>query len=66
MAVLLTNNERMLRDIRAKGFAIQTRNAYTETPGKTSSIAVPLFQDDRVVGALALIFFASAVNMGEA
>jgi IclR family mhp operon transcriptional activator len=66
MAVLLTSNERMLQDIRARGFATQARNAYTATPGKTSSIAVPLFQDNRVVGALALIFFASAVSMAEA
>ena len=66
MAVLLTSNERMLADIRARGFATQARNAYTATPGKTSSVAVPLFQNDRVVGALALIFFASAVSMAEA
>lgn len=66
MAVLLTSNERMLAEIRERGFATQARNAYTATPGKTSSIAVPLFQNDRVVGALALIFFASAVSMAEA
>jgi IclR family transcriptional regulator, mhp operon transcriptional activator len=66
MAVLLTSNERMLAEIRERGFATQARNAYTATPGKTSSIAVPLFEGDRVVGALALIFFASAVSMAEA
>ena len=66
MAVLLTSNERMLDDIRARGFATQARNAYTATPGKTSSIAVPLFQNNQVAGALALIFFASAVSMAEA
>ncbi len=66
MAVLLTSNERMLAEIRERGFATQARNAYTATPGKTSSIAVPLFEGERVVGALALIFFASAVSMGEA
>ena len=66
MAVLLTSNERMLADIRTRGFATQARSAYTATPGKTSSIAVPLFQNDRVAGALALIFFASAVSMAEA
>jgi IclR family mhp operon transcriptional activator len=66
MAVLLTSSERMLQEIRARGFATQARNAYTATPGKTSSIAVPLFHHDRVIGALALIFFASAVSMAEA
>ncbi|OYU15157.1 MAG: IclR family transcriptional regulator [Alphaproteobacteria bacterium PA4] len=66
MAVLLTSSEKMLMDIRARGFATQARNAYTATPGKTSSIAVPIFQNGRVCGALALIFFASAVSMAEA
>ncbi len=66
LAVLLTSNEKMLSDIRQRGYATQARNAYTATPGKTSSIAVPLFQKDRVTGSLALIFFASAVSMAEA
>lgn len=66
MAVLLTSQGRMLQEIRAQGFATQARNTYTATPGKTSSIAVPLRQHDRVIGALTLIFFASAVSMKEA
>lgn len=66
LAVLLTSSEKMIQDIRAKGYATQARNAYTATPGKTSSIAVPLFKDDHVIGAMALIFFASAVPMAEA
>lgn len=66
MALLLTSQGRMLQDIRARGFATQARNTYTATPGKTSSIAVPLRQHNRVIGALALIFFASAVSMKEA
>ncbi len=66
LAVLLTSSEKMLADIRARGYATQARNAYTATPGKTSSIALPLFQNGRVVGALALVFFASAVSMSEA
>ncbi len=66
MAVLLTSSEKMLDEIRVRGFATQARNAYTATPGKTSSIAVPLFQDNKVAGSLALIFFASAVSMAEA
>ena len=66
MAVLLTSQGRMLQDIRARGFATQARNTYTATPGKTSSIAVPLREHGRVIGALTLIFFASAVSMKEA
>lgn len=66
MAGLLLRDDSLLRDIRAKGYATQARNAYTATPGKTSSLAVPLFRGDRLVGAMALVFFASAMPMARA
>lgn len=66
LAVLLTSSEKMLQDIRARGYATQARNVYTATPGKTSSIAMPLFMDGHAVGSLGLIFFASAVTMADA
>lgn len=66
MAVLTLHDENLFRDIRAKGYATQARNGYTATPGKTSSIAVPLFRQDRVIGSMALIFFASAMTMRQA
>ncbi|WP_416906765.1 MAG: helix-turn-helix domain-containing protein [Polymorphobacter sp.] len=66
LAVLLTSSEKMLTDIRTKGYATQARNIYTATPGKTSSIAMPLFKDGVAIGALGLIFFASAFTMAEA
>jgi IclR family transcriptional regulator, mhp operon transcriptional activator len=66
MAVLTLHDEKLFEDIRTKGYATQARNAYTATPGKTSSIAVPLFRQDQVVGAMALIFFASAMTMRQA
>jgi IclR family mhp operon transcriptional activator len=56
----------MLAQIRAKGYATQARNAYTATPGKTSSLAAPLFRGQQVVGALSLVFFASAMPMRQA
>jgi IclR family mhp operon transcriptional activator len=65
-ARLILRNDRLLAQVREAGYATQARNAYTATPGKTSSIAVPLFRDGRVVAALSLIFFASAMPMGEA
>jgi len=65
-AVLTLHDESLFKDIRAKGFATQARNAYTATPGKTSSIAVPLFRGNQVAGAMALIFFASAMTMRQA
>jgi IclR family transcriptional regulator, mhp operon transcriptional activator len=66
LAALLLHKGALIDDIRAKGYATQVRNLYTSTPGKTSSIAVPLFDGNRVVGSMALIFFASAMSMDEA
>ncbi len=66
MARLLLSDRKLLSDIRAAGYATQARNVYTATPGKTSSIAVPLFRRGRVAGALSLIFFASAMTMRDA
>jgi len=66
LAVLLTSSQRMLDEIRAKGYGTQARNAYTPQPGKTSSLSVPLFNERRVVGAMVLIYFASAITMAEA
>ncbi|MCS6987573.1 MAG: helix-turn-helix domain-containing protein [Sphingomonadaceae bacterium] len=66
MGRLLLAEPTLLERIRAQGHATQARNVYTAHPGKTSSLAVPVFRDDRVVGALALIFFASAMRMREA
>lgn len=66
MATLLLSNDSLLREIRTKGFATQSRNAYTANPGKTSSIAVPLFRDGKVAGSIVLIFFAVAMPMEKA
>lgn len=63
---LLLETGTLLEEIRRTGFATQGRNRYTATPGKTSSIAVPVFEGDRVAGALSLIFFASAMTMDQA
>ena len=56
----------MLSEIRQNGYAIHRRSRYNATPGKTSSIAVPVFANCQVVGILALSFFASALTMEEA
>jgi IclR family transcriptional regulator, mhp operon transcriptional activator len=62
----LAQNGAMFEEIRARGYAVQGRNKNTATPGKTSSIAVPIFQDDRVVAALAVSYFASALSAEQA
>lgn len=54
------------RKIREQGYAAVARNHYSANPGKTSSIAVPLFEGDRLVGSLAMIFFANAMSMTDA
>jgi IclR family mhp operon transcriptional activator len=53
-------------DIRQAGYAVKGRNRYTETPGKTSSIARPVFGAEGVVGCIVLIFFSSAMKIGDA
>ena len=66
MAALLLANDTLLKQIRAQGYATFARNRYTDTPGKTSSIAVPIFKGEQVAGAVALIFFAVAMSMEKA
>jgi IclR family transcriptional regulator, mhp operon transcriptional activator len=52
--------------IRAQGYAAVTRTHYSANPGKTSSIAVPLFEGETLLGALAMVFFANAVSVPDA
>jgi IclR family mhp operon transcriptional activator len=53
-------------DIRQAGYAVKGRNRYTETPGKTSSIARPVFGTEGVAGCIVLIFFSSAMKISDA
>lgn len=53
-------------EICANGYAARGRNRFTSTPGKTSSIAAPIFENGLVCGALTLVFFASAMKMEDA
>jgi IclR family mhp operon transcriptional activator len=66
MSRLILADDALLRRIRVQGYATQARNSWTATPGKTSSIAAPIFRGGRVAGALSLIFFAAAMPMREA
>ncbi len=58
--------ERLVRNIRSNGYATWERNPHTQFPGKTSSIAVPVFERGEVVATLTLVFFATALPMAEA
>lgn len=50
----------------AQGYAAVARTGYSANPGKTSSIAVPLFIGDELSGTLTLVFFAAAMALDEA
>lgn len=54
------------KTVRKKGYATHGRNKYTETPGKTSSISVPIVMGEQFIATLNLIFFASAMPMEKA
>lgn len=56
----------LIEAVRSSGYAARGFNRFTQNPGKTSSIAVPLFQDGEIAGALTLAFFASAIQIDDA
>lgn len=56
----------IIGEIQRDGYATKGRNFHNATPGRTASIAVPLFDQDELIGALTMVFFASAMKMSEA
>jgi IclR family mhp operon transcriptional activator len=52
--------------IRAQGYAAAARNAYSASPRRTSSVAVPLFQEDMLLGSLTMVFFSAAMPLDTA
>ncbi|MEM6912815.1 MAG: helix-turn-helix domain-containing protein, partial [Pseudomonadota bacterium] len=54
--------EGFVSSIRAAGFAQMIRNQHTKNPGKTSSLAVPLFRQETYVASLAVVFFSSTMS----
>jgi len=57
---------KMVERVRSVGYATRERNQSSVNPGKSSSIAVPVFVGDRVVGAVTLAFIFSAMSMADA
>lgn len=53
----------LIKQILEEGYASHEYNRYTKSPGKTSSLGVPIFVDGKLVGALGLIFFSSAMPL---
>lgn len=56
----------LIEEIRAAGYALKGRNQHTATPGKTSSISVPVLDGDELQGVIALIYFSSAMRSARA
>ena len=57
----------LVEDVRRQGYATRGFNQFTNNPGKTSSIAVPILnREGAVLGTLTLAFFASATRMSDA
>ena len=52
--------------IRARGYATAARNAYSASPRRTSSVAVPVLEDGQLYGALTMVFFAAAMPLNQA
>ena len=52
--------------IRINGYAVQGRNHFNLTPGKTSSIAVPIFKNGRFEAAMTMVFFIAAMKLSDA
>ncbi len=48
--------------IRREGYARKGQNKTTKNPGKTSSIAVPIFENGTICAALALAYFSSTMT----
>ena len=67
IGLMLVNDDAVLSQIRERGYAINTRNAYTADVGKTSAIAVPIVRrSGRIAGTLSLIYFATSMSYEEA
>lgn len=54
------------REIRQRGYAAVSKTHYSANPGKTSSLAVPIFEGQHLVGALAMVFFSNAMTLQKA
>ena len=55
-----------LQRIRTDGYAAQDWGQHNLTPGKTSTIAVPIFRNGHFHAALTMIYFAAAMKQSQA
>ena len=61
-ALQIVGDPKYLQKIRDQGFATHARVLHNENPGKTSSIAVPIFVDGKLEASLAIVYFEKAMT----
>ncbi len=61
-----TSDALNLDQIKEQGYAVQGRNLHNLTPGKTASIAIPIFKDDEFLAAMTVVFFISSMSVDAA
>lgn len=64
--LLLQDVDAFLKPFQESGYAYHSYNEHTKDPGKTSSLAVPVFVDGVLKAAMGLIYFSSAIGNAEA
>lgn len=52
-----------LEQIKDQGYAVQGRNLHNLTPGRTASIAIPIFKDGEFLAAMTVVFFISSMTV---
>lgn len=65
-SLIKNGGDSYFESIREYGYAFYVRNPHTKDPGKTSSIAMPVFNGDEVTGTIALSFFSKVLHIEEA
>lgn len=65
-AISLFETTDFAAELREAGYATRSYNRFTRNPGKTSSIAAPIFDQNGVAGAISLAFFSTAIKMNDA
>ncbi len=64
--IALLETTDLVAEIRQAGITHRSNNQFTRNPGKTSSIAAPVFEDSVVTGAITMAFFSVAMKMSAA
>lgn len=62
LTLQLLRSDDFTNKIREQGHAMRGHNQFTNTPGRTSSIAVPIFEGGDVCAALTLVYFSVAMR----